>query len=64
MVVANPVSCAEIVNVPTRTGIRKPPRSSVTDSNVLPVASCTAVTVTPGSTPPVESVIVPLSIAS
>jgi hypothetical protein len=30
----------------------------------LPVASCTARTVTPGSTAPVESVMVPLSVAS
>ena len=32
--------------------------------NVLPVASLTAVTVTPGSTPPVESVTVPVRVAS
>jgi hypothetical protein len=33
-------------------------------TNVLPVASCTAVIVTPGSTPPVESVTVPVITAS
>jgi hypothetical protein len=36
----------------------------VTPTNVLPVASFEAVTVTPGSTAPVESVIVPVSTAS
>src|SRR5687767_9781510 len=40
------------------------PASSVTASNRLPVVSFTAVTVTPGSTPPVESVTVPVSTAS
>src|SRR5262245_20432108 len=40
------------------------PRSSVTPVNVFPVASLTAVTVTPGRTPPVASVIVPVSVAS
>ena len=36
------------MKVPTRTGSPKAPRASVTDSKVLPVASCTAVTETPG----------------
>src|SRR5438445_13737547 len=40
------------------------PRPSVTDSNWLPDASLTATTVTPGSTPPVESVMVPVTEAS
>src|SRR6266850_2094474 len=40
------------------------PRSSVTPTNVLPVASFEAVTVTPGRTAPVESVTVPVSTAS
>ena len=40
------------------------PRSSVTARNLFPEAAWTAVTVTPGSTPPVESVIVPVSTAS
>jgi hypothetical protein len=44
--------------------MRYTPRSSVTAAKVLPVASRTAVTVTPGSTPPVESVIVPVNVAS
>ena len=47
-----------------RTGIRYDPRASVVASKVLPVASCRARTVTPGSTPPVESVTVPVSEAS
>src|SRR5205814_2445942 len=40
------------------------PRSSVTPANLFPVASFEAVTVTPGSTAPVESVTVPVSTAS
>ena len=40
------------------------PRSSVTPLNVLPVAAFTAVMVTPGSTAPVESVTVPVKVAS
>src|SRR6266705_6907121 len=40
------------------------PRSSVTATKVLPVASWSAVTVTPGSTPPVESETVPVKVAS
>src|SRR5436190_15820636 len=40
------------------------PRSSVTATKVLPVASWIAVTVTPGSTPPVESETVPVRVAS
>src|SRR5262245_30981294 len=44
--------------------MRYTPRSSVTAAKVLPVASRTAVTVTPGSTPPVESVTVPVNVAS
>src|SRR6266850_3814504 len=40
------------------------PRSSVTPTNLFPVASFEAVTVTPGSTAPVESVTVPVSTAS
>src|SRR6267142_941454 len=47
-----------------RTGIRYAPRVSVTPWNVFPDASCSAVTATPGSTPPVESVTVPLTVAS
>src|SRR6185369_16598118 len=44
--------------------MRYTPRSSVTAAKVLPVASSTAVTTTPGSTPPVESVTVPVNVAS
>ena len=44
--------------------MRNPPRSSVTARKLLPVAVWTAVTVTPGSTPPVLSVTVPESTAS
>src|SRR5262245_45246534 len=44
--------------------MRYTPRPSVTAAKVLPVASSTAVTVTPGSTPPVESVTVPVNVAS
>src|SRR5258705_1951802 len=44
--------------------MRNTPRSSVTLVKVLPVASCTAVTVTPGSTPPDESVTTPVMMAS
>ena len=44
--------------------MRYRPRSSLTPSNRLPVVVDTAVTTTPGSTPPVESVIVPVSVAS
>jgi len=40
------------------------PRSSVIATKVFPVASWTAVMVTPGSTPPVESVTVPVITAS
>src|SRR5580765_3441229 len=40
------------------------PRPSVTDSNWLPEPSLMATTVTPGSTPPVESVMVPVTVAS
>ena len=47
-----------------RAGIRNTPRPSVTASNEMPDASWTAMTVTPGSTPPVESVTVPVSVAS
>src|ERR671914_575928 len=36
-----------------RAGMRKTPCSSVTVSKLIPEASWTAVTVTPGSTPPV-----------
>src|SRR5450759_1980725 len=50
--------------MPTRTGIVYAPRPSVTASNVLPVASSTAVTVTPGSTAPVVSLTVPVNTAS
>src|SRR4029453_16672030 len=44
--------------------MRKTPRSSVMLVKVLPVASWTAVTVTPGSTPPEESVTTPVMTAS
>src|SRR5262245_35876987 len=47
-----------------RTGKRYAPRVSITITNVFPDASCTAVMVTPGSTPPVLSVAVPLTTAS
>src|SRR5258705_11916958 len=40
------------------------PRSSVTATNLLPVSVCIAVTVTPGSTPPLESEMVPVTVAS
>src|SRR5438552_1377980 len=40
------------------------PRSSVTLVNVLPEAAFVAVTVTPGRTPPVLSLTVPLNVAS
>src|SRR5215470_16919457 len=62
--VVKPGSSALRRIVPVRTGRRNAPRSSVTATNVLPVASCRAVMVTPGSTPPVESVTVPLIVAS
>src|SRR5690349_774016 len=44
--------------------MRYTPRSSVTLLNVLPDAWLVAVTVTPGRTPPVLSLIVPLIVAS
>src|SRR6266545_4212283 len=47
-----------------RSGRRNRPSPSVTATNVLPDSSLMAVTVTPGSTPPVESVIVPVTVAS
>src|SRR5207247_5157282 len=47
-----------------RSGRRNLPSPSVTATNVLPDSSLMAVTVTPGSTPPVESVIVPVTVAS
>src|SRR6185295_12753878 len=47
-----------------RTAMRKRPCPSVTATNVLPESMLIAVTVTPGSTPPVESVIVPVMVAS
>src|SRR6185503_7852976 len=62
--VVNPGSSAAILYAPTRAGMRYMPRSSVTAVKVLPVAASTAVTTTPGSTPPVESVAVPVNVAS
>src|SRR5262245_4948850 len=47
-----------------RTGNRNSPLPSVMATKVLPVSSFVAVMVTPGSTPPVESVTVPFSVAS
>src|SRR6266850_5085145 len=47
-----------------RTGIRKAPRSSVKASNCVPVASWTARTATPGRTAAVESLTVPVMVAS
>src|SRR5713101_3052432 len=47
-----------------RNAIRKAPRASVTASKLFPEASFTALTVTPGSTAAVESVTVPLIVAS
>ena len=44
--------------------MRYPPASSVTASKLFPLASCTAVTTTPGSTPPVVSVMTPEIVAS
>src|SRR5215813_10621269 len=44
--------------------MRNTPRSLVTASNVFPEASCTATIETPGRTAPVESVIVPVIVAS
>jgi hypothetical protein len=64
VIVVNPWSSAVTRIVPVRTGSRNAPRPSVTATNVLPVASWRAVMLTPGSTPPVESVIVPLIVAS
>src|SRR5258705_2465946 len=62
--VVKPGNSAAILYAPTRAGMRYTPRSSVTAAKVLPVASSTAVTTTPGSTPPVESVTVPVNVAS
>src|SRR6185436_3467396 len=59
-----PWSSMRIWYAPTRDCMRNTPRSSVTLVKVLPVASCTAVTVTPGSTPPDESVTTPVMTAS
>jgi len=61
---AKPVSSAVILYVPTRIGSRNPPAASVTASKLLPFASLTARTTTPGSAPPVSSVTVPLRLAS
>src|SRR6266550_1594155 len=47
-----------------RTASRYAPRASVTASKLFPDASFTALIVTPGRTPPVESVIVPVTVAS
>src|ERR1041384_4770721 len=47
-----------------RSGRRNRPSPSVTATNVLPDCSLIAVTVTPGSTPPVESLMVPVTVAS
>src|SRR5947207_2168318 len=47
-----------------RTTRRYAPELSVTASKLFPVSSSTARTTTPGNTPPVESVTVPLSAAS
>src|SRR5215813_67804 len=44
--------------------MRNAPRSLVTASKVFPEAACTATIDTPGRTAPVESVIVPLIVAS
>ena len=44
--------------------MRYRPRSSVTLTNEIPDASFTAVTVTPGSTPPVLSFTAPSNVAS
>ena len=50
----NPASSALSRYTPTRPVIRYTPRASVTAMNVFPVASSTAVTVTPGRTAPVD----------
>src|SRR5438552_19215600 len=47
-----------------RSGRRNTPALSVTATKVLPESVLVAVTVTPGRTPPVESVIVPVTVAS
>ena len=47
-----------------RNGRRNTPALSVTVTKVLPESEFVAVTVTPGRTPPVESVIVPVTVAS
>src|SRR5947209_15000220 len=44
--------------------MRYTPRSSVTPTNLVPCASFVAVTVTPGSTPPVLSRTVPVTVES
>src|SRR5712692_6582019 len=47
-----------------RNAIRYAPRASVTASKLFPEASFTALIVTPGSTAAVESITVPLTVAS